>query len=256
MRSLPRAQLRTELQELEIVRKREQLQSEITAFCDTARQLFPQVNFNDYTCFPPPSADPEIDGEDNTDLLAHSLDDSNPFTTVENTIQPESVEIPLPSSFEDLPIPMKRARSKEIDMRTAQANDALEAVRVEIGHKSYLYRSNIRLAEGKKQKTRGYDAVKAADNTMRHMLRLYSQARWALLSLNADHAILTRFKEVTRSDTAAITAVYKPNARGESNKSLSWIWTVDVRGDTDKSTYLQEREFQYASCWSNVGPKR
>ncbi|KAH6911905.1 hypothetical protein BKA70DRAFT_1370410 [Coprinopsis sp. MPI-PUGE-AT-0042] len=240
LRSLPRIQLRTELQELETVRKREQLQSEISTFCEIARQLFPQVSFNDYVCFPPPTADPEIDGEDEDDLLAHSFDDSNPFIAVDSTIQPESVEIPLPSSFKHIPDSMKQARSKEIKMRIAQANDSLEAVRVEIGHKSYLYRSNIRLAEGKKQKTRGYDAVKAADNSMRHMLRLYSQARWALVNLNADRSVLKRFREVTRADTAAITAVYKPNARGESNKALSWIWTVDIKGDSDKSSYLQE----------------
>jgi hypothetical protein len=247
IRALPRLDFRTDLQELEVVRKREQLQADITLFGDTAQSLFPQVDFQEFRCRGPPDSNPEIEGDDVEDLKKSAFDDpKNPFLEdVDDAIQPEDVEITLPSSFDNIPLPMKSARAKEIKVRVAQANDVLEGVRIEVGHKSYLYRSNVRLATGKKQKTRGYDAVKAADGTMRHLLRVYNHARWALSRLHAEGSILKRFKEVQREHTAAVTAIYEPNMRGQSNKSLPWIWTMDVKGDSEKSTYLEECECRW-----------
>ncbi|KAH6913567.1 hypothetical protein BKA70DRAFT_1218493 [Coprinopsis sp. MPI-PUGE-AT-0042] len=226
----------TDLQALEVTRKREQLQLDINAFLEGAERLFPGVDLSGYRCFRPPVTNPEIENDDGDDELVD--DEENPFTEPEK--QPEEAEIPLPSSFDTLPNSLKSARRKEIKLRIAQANDTLEAIRSEIGHKSYLYRSNIRLAEGKKQKTRGYDAVKSADNVMRHNIRLYSQATWALERLQAPTDVIARFKKIEREDTKAITTVYKPNLRGQSNIQLSWIWTMDVQGDSQDSVYLEE----------------
>ena len=86
----------------------------------------------------------------------------------------EDLDIPLPSSFDNVPSSMSSALRKEISLRIAQANDALEGVRSDIGHKSFLYRSNIRLADGKKQRSRGYAAVKSTDKSMRHHIRMYN----------------------------------------------------------------------------------
>ncbi|KAG2007524.1 hypothetical protein CC2G_015218 [Coprinopsis cinerea AmutBmut pab1-1] len=110
------------------------------------------VNLDQYRYLNPPESAADIDGEDQDSepiLLDYG---DNPFTEAPD---PEDVDIPLPSSFDRLPTLMRSAGRKEIKLRVAQANDALEAIRTEIGHKSYLFRSNIRLADGKKQKTRG-----------------------------------------------------------------------------------------------------
>ncbi|KAG2007445.1 hypothetical protein CC2G_015139 [Coprinopsis cinerea AmutBmut pab1-1] len=151
-RSLPRQSLRTDAQELELVKKRETLHSEISSFWTSTQILFPDVNLDQYRYLNPPESAADIDGEDQDSepiLLDYG---DNPFTEAPD---PEDVDIPLPSSFDRLPTLMRSAGRKEIKLRVAQANDALEAIRTEIGHKSYLFRSNIRLADGKKQKTRG-----------------------------------------------------------------------------------------------------
>ncbi|KAG2003191.1 hypothetical protein CC2G_003813 [Coprinopsis cinerea AmutBmut pab1-1] len=242
VKGLPRDELRTDLQLVELAEKRERLQADLDAFVSTAVGLFPSVEFGAYER--PPDAAPEIDNEDPDDsdiddVRGASAEEDNPFVNSEDC-DVEDVEVPLPSSFAVLPPAMKRARKKEIHLRIAQANDALEGIRTEIGHKSFLYRSDIRLAQGKKQKTRGYQSIKAADSNMRHHLRLYNHARWALTRLRAKPSILDRFKAIRKEDTKAITAVYQPNAPGQSKLSLSWIWSVDVKGDSENSTYLSE----------------
>ncbi|KAG2021205.1 hypothetical protein CC2G_006460 [Coprinopsis cinerea AmutBmut pab1-1] len=220
-------------------KKREVLQAEIVSFCASSQILFPDVDLEDYRCFSPPESNPEIEGEDGDVLPATADLGENPFVDVPD---PEEVDIPLPSSFADLPSSMRAARRKEIKLRVAQATDALEEIRTEVGRKSYLYRSNIRLADGKKQKTRGYAAVKASNQAMRMAIRIYDQARWALSRLGASTDLLEELKPITKEDTKAITSVYKPNAAGESRTKLSWIWGINVGKDSQNSPYLEERE--------------
>ena len=100
IRSLPRPALRTEIQELEIAKKREVLQSEIVSFCASSQILFPDVDLEEYRCFSPPESNPEIEGEDGDDPLMTTDSGENPFVDVPD---PEEVDIPLPSSFADLP---------------------------------------------------------------------------------------------------------------------------------------------------------
>ncbi|EAU83280.2 hypothetical protein CC1G_13152 [Coprinopsis cinerea okayama7 len=239
IKSLPRADLRTDLQLVELMQRRERIQTDLDSFVATAVRLFPTVEFRGYDR--PPDVAPEIDNDDPEDAEGTGLieEEDNPFLNSDDC-DIEDVEVPLPSSFTRLPETMTRARKKEIRLRIAQANDALEGIRTEIGHKSFLYRSNIRLADGKKQKTRGYQAIKAADSSLRHHLRLYNQSRWALNRLGAKPSTLERYRPIVREDTKAITAVYQPNAPGQSKATLSWIWSLDVKGDSDNSIYLNE----------------
>ncbi|EAU92244.2 hypothetical protein CC1G_10130 [Coprinopsis cinerea okayama7 len=237
-RTLPRLDLRTELQNLELVRRREQLRNDITEFLETGAGLFPQVDFDEYSWVTPPQTNPEIEGDDEDSDSGMELDPENPF--LEDDRDPEDADVPLPSSFSQLPVSMESAAQKEIQLRIAQANDALETVRTEIGHKSFLYRSNIRLADGKKQKTRGYAAVKSVNQNMRHHIRLYNQARWSLRRLGANTEILERYRDLKPEHTKAITAIYQPNAPGQSRTTLSWIWTIEELGGSETTPYLEE----------------
>jgi hypothetical protein len=229
---------KSERQELEVARKWEQLQLEINTFYETAAVLFPDVNFQDIHCNNPPQEAVEIDGED----LSDTEDEDNPFSLSLNNA--EDVALALPSSFPFLlPDSMHVAHSTELKLRVAQADEALESIRSEIGHKLFLFRSNIRLAEVKKKRLRGYAAVAAVDKSMRIHIRIYHQAVWAMGRLDAPQPTLNLYPRLTREDTQAITAVYKPNVAGERNKPLSWIWTAQGQHNSSNSPYLEECEF-------------
>ncbi|KAG2007148.1 hypothetical protein CC2G_014864 [Coprinopsis cinerea AmutBmut pab1-1] len=232
---LPRESLRTDQQNLELAKRREHIQAEVNSFYETGTILFPDVDFYELQCAQPPNDRVEIEGDDEGNRQDPG---DNPFSLSNN--EAEDVDVPLPSSFEVLPSGLKGAAGKEVQLRCAQADDALEQIRTEIGHKSYLYRSNIRLAEGKQQRLRGYSAVKSVDRALRLHLKSYNRARWALNCLGATREILDKYRPITKGDTKAITAVYKPNASGQRNTPLSWIWTMDVEGDSANSEYLEE----------------
>ncbi|EAU83220.2 hypothetical protein CC1G_11681 [Coprinopsis cinerea okayama7 len=234
MASLPKE--RSDAQELEVAKKREQLQKDINDFYATASTLFPDADFDALRGAEESTTIVQLHGEAEVEDIED--DEDNPFSMTHNEV--ENVKIPLPSSFDSTPPSMERARGKELRLRIGQAEDALESVRTEIGHKSFLYRSNIRLAEGKQQKTRGYASVKAVNNDLRRYIKIYHQARWALTRLGADADTLARYRQIKTEDTKAITAIYSPNARGQRNVSLSWIWTLNVQGDSMKSEYLEE----------------
>ncbi|EAU89886.2 hypothetical protein CC1G_07038 [Coprinopsis cinerea okayama7 len=232
IRNLPKE--KTDPQLLELSRRRESLYNDLNSLYETAATLFPDADLVTLKFDAPPRERVDLDDDEDSD------EEDNPFSLSQNEM--EDVKIPLPSSFSEhnMPITLARARSKELELRIAQADDILEAIRTDIGHKSFLYRSNVRLAEGKKQKTRGYAAVNAVNQSLRDSIRVYNQARWAIRRLGADDSTIRRYRVLKPEDTRAVTTIYQPNMRGERNRPLSWIWNLDVSGDSARSEYLEE----------------
>jgi hypothetical protein len=117
----------------------------------------------------------------------------------------------------------------------------LEALRGNIAHKSFLYRNNCNWATGKQGRTKSYDKINELERKMRSNIKVYDCAVWALarLSLAGKYS---HFKQITRADTKAVTAVFDPNKRGQRNESLSWIWQVIVEGKQDKKGCVRECE--------------
>jgi hypothetical protein len=76
---------------------------------------------------------------------------------------------------------------------------------------------------------------------MRHHVRIYKQARWALDALQAPLAARERFQVLQDSDLQALKSIYEPNARGQSNIRVPWIWKLTPSAESD-SEYLEERQ--------------
>ncbi|KAJ3533262.1 hypothetical protein NMY22_g7406 [Coprinellus aureogranulatus] len=160
----------------------------------------------------------------------------------------ELSKLPLPSSFNRKPSSFARARTIEEDLRVAQADEALEALRTDIGHKSFLYLENRDWAMGKRERTRSYDRINAVEANMRINIKRYDSARWALDRLG----VLSRYPQflpISRADTKAVSAVYDPNRRGDRNAGMPWIWRRHGSIDEDdrpggnsnqRSEYLDE----------------
>ncbi|KAF6741412.1 hypothetical protein DFP72DRAFT_757635, partial [Ephemerocybe angulata] len=147
--------------------------------------------------------------------------------------------IPLPSGLDEIPEGWESVVEKETVFRVTQANEALESIRSQVAHKSYLYRANRGLAVAKRERTRGYDAIKAVDAKLRFNMKRYHLARWALDRLGCleQHP---EFQPLTRSHTKAVTTIYDPNMPDQKNDEPSWIWTVVLGVDTTSDSYVEE----------------
>jgi hypothetical protein len=200
-------------------------------FYNTAGTLFPTLDTYDITFHQVPYGD---------EIISDAEDDDPITVPVISRGNVEKIDLLLPSTFPlELPAELNRAKSIEVELRVAQAEEALEEIRREICHKSYIYRTNVRLANDKKGKIRGYAALHAADRALRHYIRIYKQARWSLQHLNAPREVLDKFMELRADDIQPLKSIYLPNARGQSTASVPWIWKLH-RSEANDSAYLNE----------------
>ena len=209
------------------------MRRQIDTFHESAEHLFPSLNVYEINFSHVPFGDDIIsDGEDDDETTVPEV----PRGDV------EKMDLLLPSSWPGrLPPELSTARLTEIQLRLAQADEALEGIRREICHKSYIYRNNVRLAENKKGKQRGYNAANAADHSLKQHVRVYKQAHWALGALQAPDALTERFQVLHPADLQPLKSIYLPNAPGQSNLRIPWIWRLAPALEAD-SEYLEERK--------------
>jgi hypothetical protein len=128
----------------------------------------------------------------------------------------------------------------ELRLREGQLNDSLHHIRIALGHKSYLFRNEVRPARTQRLKTRAWADVHAVESTVQHHARVYNRARQSLLDLGADDSLLGRYKVLERQDLRIDTTVIAPNVRGQRNQSLPWFWSMDVRRDADVGAWMND----------------
>jgi hypothetical protein len=131
----------------------------------------------------------------------------------------------------------------ELRLREGQLNDALHHIRIALGHKSYLFRNNVRPARTQRLKTRAWTEVHAVESTVQHHARVYNRARKSMIDLGADASLLDRYKVLERRDLKTNTTVIAPNVRGQRNKSLPWFWSMDVRRDADVGAWMNDCKY-------------
>ena len=170
------------------------------------------------------------------------------------SIDAEYIPLHLPSCFgrnwcngnaaEDL-------AEAELRLREGQLNDSLHHIRIALGHKSFLFRHDIRPAHTQRLKTCTWAGVHAVESTVQHHARVYIRGRKAMVDLGADTNLLDRYKVLRRQDLSVKTSVIAPQVRGQRNKSLPWFWTMDVRRDTDVGEWMEDCTLSFCSCALN-----
>ena len=219
-------------QRLQITQKRETLRCQIDSFHELAESLFPRLDVYDITFDEVPAGD---------EIISDAEDDDPGTVPVILRGDVEKMELLMPLSWPGaLPRELKSVKDKEIQLRIAQADEALEGIRRKICHKSYIYRTNVRLSVNKKGKQRGYDAANAADRALKHHVCIYKQAHWALGQLQVPSSIMKRFQALGDTDLEPLKLIYLPNSRGQSMAHIPWIWKLDRAPEAD-SEYLHER---------------
>lgn len=143
---------------------------------------------------------------------------------------------------------LKKLARKEMALRQGQANDALQAIRLGIGEKSFRFRNNLRPATSKGAKTRAWTLINNSGKKLQQHRLIYRRARQAMIDLGASDVLLEMYKELTNADMNSSTAVQEPNKRGQRDVELSWIWKTPGIFTGDEDTFLTERELIIPLC--------
>ena len=147
----------------------------------------------------------------------------------QEALSAEQITLPLPSAYG---AQMCRGRLAvaahiELRLRVGQANDTLHDLRVAIAQKSFIYRTQIRKNAPTTSfvtRLRSHDDAFTVQSTIGYAARIYSRCRLAMEVLGASEVLLGQYKRLAPGDIVASTAVMDPNARGQRNAGLSWIW--------------------------------
>ncbi|RXW11923.1 hypothetical protein EST38_g13931 [Candolleomyces aberdarensis] len=227
----------TPSQSVEIQKKREFILKRLNSIMSEGEVLFPLAKLDEMLGRAPVLREICLCNDACTcaDEIAVTLDPRPKPSDVEHFL------LPLPSCLDTRPIGWSHVADVEEELRVGQANEALEALRVEIAHKSYLYRANRGAAStGKKAKTRSYNAIGKVDRVIRNHVKRYDAAVWALDRLGV-RSKYPMFQEIKPEHTKAVTNVYDPNARGQRNISLSWIWMNNANSNSSENVaYVAE----------------
>ncbi|KAH9905103.1 uncharacterized protein B0H18DRAFT_964909 [Fomitopsis serialis] len=202
----------------------------------------------------------------------------------DDVIHPETVPLTLPSMLGRETLRERRLEEigeRELRLREGQANDALHRLRMAIGLKSAVFRTDIREAEGRRAETRAWTRAQGiAKKPMKRLVMTESEAkemekrfeeersnRSNAAKLKGDRApggppasssrqaaapdsfaqwvrtlpdVMQRYRPLHKDDLSATTHLVDNSERNSRHKVLSWIWSVDVRLDTENSDWLVE----------------
>ncbi|KAH9925041.1 uncharacterized protein BXZ73DRAFT_50185 [Epithele typhae] len=211
--------------ELALATQRQKLERGIREFNAAAARFIPGSLFlKDWATI--------YDGSEWTALFEEDLAPQLPG--VEGEGRPEKIPLFLPSTFGAdylLKNRLKNLAKKEADLRMAEMNDSLHAIRVGIGYKSYLYFAKVRNASSTRARLRSFDDVNAAERNVAKHTRNYMQSRDAFfkvsfaLSKEEQERKKRLYKPVKKEDLGVNTAIAEPFTRGLRNWHASWIWT-------------------------------
>ncbi|KAG5634201.1 hypothetical protein H0H81_002915, partial [Sphagnurus paluster] len=181
--------------------------------------------------------------EEDPDEEAAPMPTNGDFNLDNDDRLPESRSILLPSNMskqDRKAFGLNSLRKKELALRQGQANEALQAIRIGIGEKSFRFRNNFRPANSKGLKTRAWTLINNAGKKLQQHRLLYRQARQAMILLGADHLTRETYKDLTTDDMKTSTAVQQTNASGQRNAELSWIWRMEGIFDGDEDAFVTE----------------
>lgn len=235
----------TTAQKLDLVKRRSQLEDRINAFHITAETYL----INGVAHATPETPDVEVD--DSGYITDDELDRPDPVplprAAAALLLTAEVQRLSMPSSIgfvKCMEAGLGDLLEKEQKLREGQANDALQAVRLAIGEKSFHFRKHVHTAKSKVKKTRAWDSVFAVNRRLNHHHWVYNRARTAMIALGAADSVLQRFQLLTKADLAINKAVAKSNAAGQRHVGLAWFWTLDIQGDSADNPFMNE-------CWCN-----
>ena len=182
------------------------------------------------------------DAEDeDSDVESGSIDEEDD----EIPDDPERRRLAMPSALGKANIVRLRLNlvaSQELELRKGQANDALEDLRLALGHKAILWRTKVRTANNNKQRTRAWDDIKTSRRRVEKHVRNYHWARRALMELGADAQTLSQYKAIRSNDLRLSGDILDPSRLGQRCDTLAWFWSMGTSNLDQGNSWMDECE--------------
>lgn len=167
--------------------------------------------------------DDEVEEEDD----GNYSDDSNDSLIPEN--QPETRSLMLPSSLsagEISRLGLCELARQEAALRRGQINDALEGLRMALGEKSLLFRTEVRNMKSQRTSVRAWKNVNKQDLIAKQHKSAYDRARNALIRLDVDREYLSTLHDISPTDMKMAGDVTEENRINQRSSVLAWFWRL------------------------------
>ncbi|KAN0131064.1 hypothetical protein V8E53_011197 [Lactarius tabidus] len=155
-------------------------------------------------------------------------------------LNPEDLPIPLPSSVGwDWCVTHHSTSlaAKEAQLRVAQANDSIHKIRLALGYKSAIFRTQ-------QKKTRAWNAVKSVETTVHENARIYSMARNAYWTLRQAYPTGPDLPQLLPNDLHIATLVLGSEQTGQLER-VHWL-----RAKAQFERWLEEQDsIHNEACW-------
>ena len=147
----------------------------------------------------------------------------------EEEISPELTNICMPSSIGSVKLAklgLIDLQKEDMELRMSQANDCLEKLQTNLGHKAMLYWQNICSSNSTRDGTRAQQEIKKVVTQINKQVRSYHRARQAILGLDPDVSIRRKYQEVKPEDLAVSKEVTEENRFGQGTSKMAWFWLM------------------------------
>jgi hypothetical protein len=215
----------TKTQTLEMDVQCARLLKQIKAFNAVAENLFGDaLNSDVLEDLDPNTTIMELDNllEDNEPNARADID-----STAEDTlVLAESMPVYMPSTLMGCMAHCPQLDSlvkQEVALRHAQASDALQSLRLNLGEKLLIYRTVVRNAKSQAASTRSRSQLALVNEHVRHDITKYHAARTALQDLGLTAADMEKLPLITPQDLKMSGDVYEENRVG-GHKKMAWFW--------------------------------
>ena len=115
---------------------------------------------------------------------------------------------------------------KEVQLRIGQANDKLEKLKINLGHKSILYRMNFRSLTSVKIDTRSKQDIRRVVLKITRDVRSYHRARESLSHLKVSQDILNKYQIIKPEELEVSKDITEENWFGQGSDKLPWFWRI------------------------------
>ena len=188
-----------------------------------------------------------MDPEHPTTPTSHTIPEGDSDGSGMSPTNPADLPIPLPSTLGwewCVSHGVQSLALKEAQLRLAQANESIHKIRLSLGFKSAIYRTQVRLAKSQKKKTRARSAIHSVETAVAEHARIYSMAHDAYQRVHPAFPGGPELPQLLSEDLHVATLVLGAEQTGQRNKQQSWIWSFG-QAAADDGTWMNDCKSLY-----------